>query len=516
MRLAPGARGDTRGDRLCPDPVWKRAAMPQFPRALPQPLSSGWGEEARARSKPKTARADTRRPPLPPQLAAVNLHAAGLDIGAEAHDVAVPPSDDPPPVRGVGAYTADLEALADWLTPCGMTPVALESTGVSGIPLFALLETRGVEVRRVDPPQGQNIKGRPTSAVHDCQWRQRLHTVGLLAGAFRPPAQVCGLRSDLRQRAMLLTSAAQHIQPRQHALTQMPSQWPHVVSAMTGGPGFALIRAILAGERDPLQWAPLRDSRGQHDAATSARALPGSGREAPLFALAQAVERYEVYQQQITAGDQQREACVPTFADRREGEPLPPPSRPRRRGPTQLTCAVRPPVHRSTGVDWTHIAGIDETTALTVSRERGVDMSRWPSVNHFTSWLGLCPHQRVSGGQVLSQGTKPCANRAATALRLAASSLQHRQSALGAFFRRMHARLGTPNAITATAHKLARLIYRRLTHGTASVAQGMDEYEAQYRQRTVRHVRRRARELGDALRPRPTGTRASWALTQGE
>jgi transposase len=360
----------------------------------------------------------------------------------------------------------------------------------------------------VDPQQVQKLKGRPTRDVHDCQWRQRLHTFGLLAGAFRPPEQVGVLRRDLRQRAMLLTSAAQHLQHRQKAFTQMKSKLQHGVRAITGGTGFAIIRAILAGERAPMPWAPRRDDRGTHDAATIARALQGSWREEPRVALAQAVERDDVYHQQITACDQPLEACLPTFAARRAGEPLPPPSRPRRRGPNQLTFAGRPPVPRITGVDLTQLDGIDETTARTVISELGVDMSRWPSVTHFTSWLGLCPHQRVSGGKVLSRGTKPCANRAATALRLAASSLHHRQRALGAFFRRMKARLGTPQALTATAHKLARLLYSRRKHGTAYAAQGMDEDEEPYRQRTVRPWRRRARELGDALRSLPTGTLA--------
>jgi hypothetical protein len=435
---------------------------------------------------------------LPPHLAAVNRHAAGIDIGAEAHDVAVPPSDDPQPGRAFGAYTADLEALADWLTTCGMTPVARESTGVDWIPLFELLETRGFDVLLVDPQQVQNIKGRPKSDGHECPWLQRLPTFGLLAGAFRPPEQVCVLRSDLRPRAMLLTYAAQHSQHMQNALTQMNITLPHVGSDMTGVTGFAIIRAILAGERAPMQWAQRRDYRCKPDAATIARAVQGSWREEPRVAWAQAVELDEVYHQNITAGNQPLEACVPTFADRSAGEPLPPPSRPRRRGPHQLTCAVRQPVPRITGVDLTHIVGIDETTALTVISEIGVDMSRGPSVQHFTSWLGGCPHQRVSGGKVLSRGTKPGANRAATALRLAASSLHHRRSALGAFFRRMNARLGTPKASTATAHKLARVIYSMLKHGTASVAQGMDAYAEPYRQRTVRHLRRRARELGDA------------------
>ena len=219
---------------------------------------------------------------LPPQLAAVTLHAAGLDIGAAAHWVAVPPRDDPQPVRGFGAYTADLAALADWLATCGITTIALESTGVYWIPLFALLETRGFAVLLVDPQQGQKSKGRPKSDRHDCQWRQRLHTFGLLAGAFRPVDQVCVRRSSLRQRAMLLTYAAPHIQHMQKALTQMHLKLPHVVSDMTGVTGLAIIRALLAGERDPEQLAQRRDSRCKHDEATIARALQGNGREEHL------------------------------------------------------------------------------------------------------------------------------------------------------------------------------------------------------------------------------------------
>jgi transposase len=243
-------------------------------------------------------------PAFPPQLAAANLHAAGIDVGAEAHFVAVPPSDDPQPVRGFGACTADLEAIAAWLVACAITTVALESTGVSWIPLFELLEARGFAVLLVDPQQVQKIKGRPKSDVHDCQWMQRLHTFGLLAGAFRPADQVCVLRSYLRQRALLLTHAAQHIQHMQQALTQMNLKLQHVVSDITGVTGLALIRAILAGEHHAETLAQLRDYRGKHDEATMARALQGNWREEHLFALAQAVALYDVYHQKITACDQ--------------------------------------------------------------------------------------------------------------------------------------------------------------------------------------------------------------------
>ena len=282
-----------------------------------------------AQRKQKSARAKNT---LPPQLAAVNLHAAGIDSGAAAHWVAVPPRDDPQPVRGFGAYTADLEALADWLATCGIPTIALASTGVYWIPLFALLEPRGVAVLLVDPQQGQKITGRPQSDRHDCQWRQRLHTFGLLAGAFRPADQVCVLRSSLRQRAMLLTYAAQHLQPMQKARTQMHRKLQQVVSDMTGVTGLAIIRAILAGARDPEPRAPRRDSRCKHDAATIARALQGHWCEEPLFALAQALALYEFSHHQIHDCDTKIHAQLQTFAARSAGQPLPPAPRPRQQG----------------------------------------------------------------------------------------------------------------------------------------------------------------------------------------
>ena len=230
---------------------------------------------------------------LPTALQAVNLHAAGIDVGSEEHWVAVPADADPHPVRPFPAHTAGLIALAAWLAACGVTTVALESTGVYWIPLFELLESRGFEVILVDPGTMPR-NGRPKTDVHDCQWIQRLHTFGLLAGAFRPADQICVLRSYLRQRAMLLTSAAQHIQHMQKALTQMNLKLQHVVSDITGVTGLAILRAILAGERDPEKLAQLRDYRCKHDEATIARALQGTWRDEHLFALAQAVALYDV------------------------------------------------------------------------------------------------------------------------------------------------------------------------------------------------------------------------------
>jgi transposase len=440
------------------------------------------------------------RPPSP-RLDVVHRHAAGIDVGATEHYVAVPADADPQPVRRFGACTADLEALADWLRACGVTTVALESTGVFWIPLFELLEGRGLEVLLVDPRQVHQAAGRPKSDVQDCQWLQRLHTSGLLSAAFRPKDQVCALRGYLRQRGMLLTYAAQHIQHMQKALTQMNVKLQHVVSDISGVTGLAIIRAIVAGQRDPAELAKLRDVRCRHDEAEIARALYGTWRPEHLFALAQAVELYDFYKRKVAECDRQIEKHLRTFEDRRAGRRLPPPARPsRRRGPgNRPAFDVRRALFRVAGVDLTLIEGIDESTALVLLSEIGTDMSRWPSVKHFSSWLGLSPQHRISGGRVLSRRTKPCASRAALALRLAASALHRSQSALGAFLRRLKSRAGAPKAITATAHKLARLVYTLLKHGTAYVAQGLEEYEQRYRERAVKNLSRRAKELGYEL-----------------
>jgi transposase len=428
-------------------------------------------------------------------LSLVHPHAAGIDVGATEHYVACG-AGDPAPVRRFGACTADLEALADWLAQCGVKTVAMESTGVFWVPLFELLEARGFEVRLVDARQMRRIPGRPKTDAHDAQWLQRLHSYGLLAAAFRPDEPVCVLRGYLRQRHMLVTYAGQHVQHMQKALTQMNVKLQHAVSDITGVTGLAIIRAIVAGQRDPVALAKLRDQRCGHSEADIARALHGSWRAEHLFALKQAVELYDFYHQQIAACDRAIETQLKQFEDKSGGQALPPKARRRRRGDNRPAFEARAALYRMAGVDLTVIEGIEESTALVLLGEVGTDMSRWPSAKHFCSWLGLCPHHRISGGKVLSRRTKPCANRAAAALRLAAFALSRSQSALGAFLRRLKARLGAPKAITATAHKLARLVYSLLKHGTAYVTQGMDEYEQRYRERAVRNLSRRAKELG--------------------
>lgn len=442
------------------------------------------------------ARQRQMRPTPPSSLPPVNPNAAGIDVGGTSHFVAVSADRDADPVREFATFTNDLYRLADWLRACGIETVALESTGVYWIPLFQVLEERGFDVKLVDARQLKRVPGRK-SDVLDCQWLQRLHTFGLLAGAFRPDDQTCVLRSYMRQRAMLTTYASQHVQHLQKALVQMNLQLQVVLTDITGTTGMRIIRAVLAGERDPDRLAALRDGRCKHSAATIAEALRGDWREEHLFALDQAVELIDAYQAKIAACDTRIQAHLQRFEDRSSSDDEPPPPGPKPRADrNDLSFDATAELHRVTGVDLTAIAGVQAHTALKVLSEIGRDMTRWPSAKHFGSWLGLAPNNRVSGGKVLSRRTMPTANRAATALRVAAQSLHRSKSALGAFLRRKAAHLGMPKAITATAYKLARIIYSMLANGSDFVEPGQDAYERAHTARVVHSLSRRAHDLG--------------------
>ena len=435
----------------------------------------------------------------PPGLSQLNLNAAGIDVGATSHYVAVPADRTEQPVQEFEAFTAGLYRLADWLAECGVETVVMESTGVYWIPLFGVLEERGFQVMLVDPRRIKNVPGRKTDVV-DCQWLQQLHTYGLLSGAFRPEADRRRLRSYLRQRAMLVQYASQHIQHMQKALTQMNVKLQHVIRDITGKTGMDIMEAIVGGERDPGKLAQLRDPRIKADAATIARSLQGHWREEHIFELTQALELYRAYQGRIAECDREIEAQLERFEDRSDGEP-PAPNGKKRNQKNAPRFDVQSHLYRMTGVDLTCIDGVDGFTALKVISEVGTDMTKWPSAKHFASWLGLSPHNRITGGRVMSSKTKASANRAAAALRLAANALHRSDSALGAFLRRKKAHLGAPKAITATAHKLARLFYSMLRYGQEYVDAGAGYYETQYQQRALRTAKRRPALLGYQLVP---------------
>ena len=367
------------------------------------------------------------------------------------------------------------------------------------IPLFGVLEERGFQVMLVDPRRIKNVSGRKTDVL-DCQWLQQLQTYGLLSGAFRPEADIRRLRSYLRQRAMLVQYASQHIHHMQKALTQMNVKLQHVIRDITGKTGMDIMQAIVDGERDPRRLARLRDHRVRADEATIAKSLRGHWREEHIFELTQALELYRFYQAKIAECDREIEAQLERFEDHSDGEP-PAANGKKRNQKNAPRFDVQSHLYRMTGVDLTRIDGVDAYTALKVISEISADMTRWPSARHFASWLGLSPNNRITGGKIISSRTKPSANRAAAALRLAANSLHRSDSALGAFLRRKKAQLGAPKAVTATAHKLARTIYSMLRYGHEYVDAGAEYYESQYRQRALRAAKRRAAQLGYELVP---------------
>ena len=435
----------------------------------------------------------------PAGLSQLNLNAAGIDVGASSHYVAVPADRAEQPVQEFEAFTADLYRLADWLAGCGVETVVMESTGVYWIPLFGVLEERGFQVMLVDPRRIKNVPGRKTDVL-DCQWLQQLHTCGLLSGAFRPDEDIRRLRSYLRQRAMLVEYASHHVQHMQKALTQMNVKLHHVISDITGKTGMDIIEAIVRGERNPRRLAQLRDPRIKSDEKTIAKSLQGHWRQEHIFELTQALELYRTYQDTIAQCDLEIEAQLERFEDRSDGQP-PAPNGKKRNQKNAPRFDVQNQLYRMTGVDLTRIDGVDAYTALKVVSEVGTDMTKWPTAKHFASWLGLSPNNRITGGKVMSSKTKASANRAAAALRLAANALHRSDSALGAFLRRKKVHLGAPKAITATAHKLARLIYTMLRYGQEYVDAGAEYYEKQYQDRALRAAKRRAAQLGYDLVP---------------
>lgn len=425
-------------------------------------------------------------------------NAAGIDIGSASHFVAVPAERDDEPVREFKSFTDDLNALADWLQRCDVETVAMESTGVYWIPLFELLESRGFTVYLVNARHVKNVSGRK-SDVLDCQWLQQLMSYGLLSGAFRPKDEICALRAVSRQRDMLLAYQARHVQHMQKALAQMNVQLANVISDIVGETGQKIVRAIIAGERDGRVLAKMKNVRIRASEADIEKSLRGNWRPEHLFALGQAMALFDAYGEQLAACDRQLEAMLSALQQDDVGAPGKAKRRSRARNAPKFD--VRAYLFGMCGVDLTRINGIDTTTALKVIAEVGPDMSRFKSAKHFASWLGLCPGTKISGGKVLSGASKRTANRAAQALRLAAAALRSSQSSLGAYYRRMCGRLDRAKAITATAHKLARLIYTMLTKGMEYTDQGQDYYEERYRQRVMHHLTKRAEKLGFQLTP---------------
>jgi len=433
-------------------------------------------------------------------LEQINLNAAGIDVGAEEVYVAVPKGRDEESVKSFLTFTADLQHLADWLEVCGIETVAMESTGVYWIPLFEILESRGFEVYLVNARHIKNVSGRK-SDVLDCQWIQQLHTYGLLQPSFRPPEQICALRSLVRHRDMLTKYRSAHIQHMQKALTVMNIRLTNVLSDITGVTGMKIIRAIVAGERNPEVLASYRHSNCAKSKVEIAKSLEGHYKREHLFALKQALELYDFYDRQLRDCDTELEKLYQEFDLPDEPGTPPPNPRKRKRRKNQPHFDLVQSLYPMTGVDLTQVDGLDAMTVQDILSEIGTDMSPWPTVKHFASWLRLAPNNKVTGGKVKQRGTLPSQNRANAAFRMAAQSLARSDCALGAFYRRIRARHGGPKAVTATAHKLARIVYFMLKNRQPYHDPGADYYEEQYRIRAIRNLQRKASKLGMRLEP---------------
>lgn len=432
-------------------------------------------------------------------LPIINAHAAAIDVGSRFHVVAVPSDLCEEPVQTFQAFTGDLQRMAEWLKVMGVTTVAMESTGVYWVPVYEVLESHGIDVVLANAREARAVPGRK-SDVNDAQWLQRLHACGLLRASFRPGRDIAALRVYLRLRERHLDYAAAHIQHMQKALTFMNLQLHHVVSDVTGATGMKIIRAIVGGERDPKVLATMRDIRCKASAETVRAALVGNYQPEHVFALTQGLALYDFYQAQIDECDRQIERVLDllTVEKTAPDEPLPKP-RHRTKQPNAVNFDVRPSLYQLTGIDLTQIHGVGPYLALRLISECGTDLSRWPSAKHFTSWLALSPGCKISGGKVLSSKTRKTTNRVAAHLRLAAVTVGRTSTALGAFYRRLAARIGKAKAVTATARKIAVLFYNAMRFGMDYRDPGADYYESNYRERVVKQLHRRAAEFGFTL-----------------
>jgi len=435
-------------------------------------------------------------------LVQLNSLVAGIDIGSTSHFIAIPSDLDEHNVREVGAFTRDLQEAASWLKSKGIQSVAMESTGVYWIPFYDILEAEGIKVLLVNAKHVKNVPGRK-SDVMDCQWLQQLHSYGLLRGAFRPEDKYCALRSFMRQRAMLVEEEASFKLRMQKSLTQMNLHLHNVMSDITGDAGLKIMRDIVAGIHDPKLLAAHRTDRYKCTPEELEKSLEGNYRAEHIFSLKQALDLYDFYQIKIKECDDMIQKVLEALSlkvlpsskcKKKEKKETT-----KKRRKNELHFEATDSLKRLTGVDLTEIDGLESHSVLKIIGEVGTDMSKWATVKHFTSWLGLAPGTKISGGKILSTRTRKCKNKAATIFRIAAYTLLRSQSAVGAFLRRKKAQLGAPEAITAAAHKIARIFYTMLKEKKSYKDMGADYYEQKFKDRTIKNMELRARSLGYIL-----------------
>lgn len=423
---------------------------------------------------------------------------AGIDIGSTQHWVAAPSTDGDPNVRVFGTTTPDLVELVQWLQAQGVTSAAMESTSVYWIPLYELLESRGITPVLVDARHLRNVPGRKTDFL-DCQWLQLLHSRGLLRGSFRPSESIARLRALHRQMANLVAERTRYVQWMQKALDQMNVQVHRAVTDMTGKTGMKIIRAIVAGERNPAKLALLRDGRCHKTLPQIARHLIGTWREEHLFNLAHALRLHDVVDETIASYQERllRELETLQPPERQHQEVRHPNATKERSLKAQRTQELRTTLWRVSGVDLTRIDGIGADAAEVILTEVGTNVSAFPTEGHFVSWLRLSPRVAISGGKPVSKRRNGLgSNRVAGVLRMAAVSLHRSKTALGAAFRRIARKKGHGIAVFAIARQLAQLVYRAVRYGHEYVDAGERAYEKRFEQRRLNSLAEAARSLG--------------------
>jgi transposase len=460
----------------------------------------------RTRKNPATRKGTAQTPPPAPaavdELTVLNANAAGIDIGLDEMWVSVRADRDPEPLRRFGMNTPDLHAVAAWLHACQVETIAMESTGVYWIPAYEILEAQGFQVYLVNARQAKNLPGRKKDEV-DAQWLRRLHTFGLLNNSFRPDDEMCAVRAYWRHRASLIEHRAHHIQHMQKALLQMNVRLSPTVTDLTGVTGMAIIRAILAGERDPVTLAALRNPCCAQPESEFVRALTGNYRDEHVFALKQAVALYDAYTEQLRECDQELErkfsALKPVHDDALP--PLDPTDKRNTHSKNKPAYDGRTLLYQLLGIDLVAVDGLNEVTAQTIITEIGTNMSRWADDKHFCSWLSLAPHNEISGGKVLRRHTLKTHNRAGQAFRMAAQAVAKTDTAYGAFYRRLRAKHGPKKAIVATAHKIARAVYLMLKEHKPFAAVSEQKYNQHQRERELSRLKKKAALLGFTLAP---------------
>lgn len=427
-------------------------------------------------------------------------NAAGIDIASKEHYVAVPANSDPNPVRCFGSFTEDLRAIAEWLTQCNVNTVAMEATGIYWISLFLILEEAGFEVVLVNAKHVKNVRGKKTD-MSDAEWIRQLHSCGLLSASFQPDAYIRKLRTYMRYRKNLVEMSATHIRMMQKAMEQMNIKLQHVIADITGKTGQRIIEAILNGERDPQMLVTLIDGRIKASHDDIRRSLEGLWKEEHVFELHVSFEMYHEYRRRILECDKQIKTMLfkKTKDTSESSEPVM--KQIVKSNKNNLSFDAKEILQQITGTDLTEIFGINDSTAIEILSETGLDMNKWPTEKHFTSWLNLAPNNKISGGKLLSSKIPKKKNRAGQVFKMAAYAVQRSKNWLAAFYHRIKARSGPAKAITATARKIAVIFYRMIRDKIMFNPISMENYVESFREKQLKKLKKQAKMLGLELRP---------------